>query len=92
LSPFFKGQILTLLTAQSLPFPLLGLDNDNGSEFINEWLRDWGEARAIRFTRSRAGHKNDRCFVEQKTTPACAGLYGEVKGEPTRRYTGRLTR
>ncbi|MDR2659514.1 MAG: transposase family protein, partial [Spirochaetaceae bacterium] len=57
---------------QSLPFPLLGLDSDNGSEFINEWLRDWCETNAVQFTRGRPYHKNDNCFVEQKTTPVSA--------------------
>jgi hypothetical protein len=47
---------------RSLPFPLLGLDSDNGSEFINQWLRDWCEDHAIQFTRSRAYHKNDNCL------------------------------
>ena len=59
---------------QSLPFPLLGLDSDNGSEFINEWLRDWCESHAVQFTRSRAYHKNDNCFVEQKNN-ACVRTY-----------------
>jgi hypothetical protein len=63
-----------LSLSQSLPFPLLGLDSDNGSEFINEWLRDWCESHAIQFTRSRPYHKNDNCFVEQKNN-ACVRKY-----------------
>jgi hypothetical protein len=59
---------------QILPFPLLGLDSDNGSEFINEWLRNWCERHTIQFTRSRAYHKNDNCFVEQKNN-ACVRKY-----------------
>ena len=49
-----------------LPFPLLGLDSDNGSEFINHHLVDYCEQNQITFTRSRAGRKNDSCYVEQK--------------------------
>jgi len=49
-----------------LPFPLLGLDSDNGSEFINHHLVDYCEENHITFTRSRAGRKNDGCYVEQK--------------------------
>ena len=49
-----------------LPFPLLGLDCDNGGEFINEHLRAYCEEQHITFTRSRAYHKNDNCYVEQK--------------------------
>lgn len=49
-----------------LPFPLLGLDSDNGSEFINHHLVNYCEQNQITFTRSRAGRKNDGCYVEQK--------------------------
>jgi hypothetical protein len=52
----------------------LGLDSDNGCEFINQWLRDWCEDYAFHFTRSRACHKNDNCFVEQKNN-ACVRKY-----------------
>jgi hypothetical protein len=49
-----------------LPFPLLGLDSDNGSEFINQDLARWCQHEGITFTRSRPYKKNDNCFVEQK--------------------------
>lgn len=49
-----------------LPFPLLGLDSDNGGEFINAHLKQYCEDEHITFTRSRAYHKNDNCYVEQK--------------------------
>lgn len=49
-----------------LPFPLLGLDSDNGSEFINHDLVAYCADRKITFTRSRPYRKNDNCFVEQK--------------------------
>ena len=51
---------------RSLPFALLGLDSDNGGEFINHSLADYCSAERISFTRSRALHKNDGCYVEQK--------------------------
>jgi hypothetical protein len=51
---------------QRLPFPLLGLDSDNGSEFINQNLASWCRREGITFTRSRPYKKNDNCFVEQK--------------------------
>jgi hypothetical protein len=53
----------------SLPFPLLGLDSDNGSEFINDQLFRYCTDRQITFTRSRPYRKNDNCFVEQKNWP-----------------------
>jgi hypothetical protein len=52
--------------AQVMPFPLLGVDSDNGSEFINHHLLAWCEQRTITFTRSRPGNSNDGAHVEQK--------------------------
>ena len=49
-----------------LPFPLLGIDSDNGSEFINQHLLRWCVSQQITFTRSRPANKNDSCHVEQK--------------------------
>jgi hypothetical protein len=52
--------------AKIMPFPILGVDSDNGSEFINHHLLAWCEQRKITFTRSRPGNSNDGCHVEQK--------------------------
>jgi hypothetical protein len=51
-----------------LPFPVLGLHPDNGSEFLNDHLvRFWQTAvKDVHLSRSRAWHKNDNRFVEQK--------------------------
>jgi hypothetical protein len=49
-----------------LPFPLLGVDSDNGSEFINSHLYHYCQTEEITFTRARAYRKNDSCYVEQK--------------------------
>lgn len=51
---------------QRLPFPLRGLDSDNGAEFINHHLYDYCVQEGITFTRSRSNRKNDTCFIEQK--------------------------
>jgi hypothetical protein len=51
---------------KNLPFLLLGLDSDNGSEFINDYLLRYCRQEQITFTRSRPYRKNDNCFVEQK--------------------------
>ena len=48
------------------PFPILGLDTDNGGEFINEELVAYCEQEQITFTRGRPYQKRDQCFVEQK--------------------------
>jgi hypothetical protein len=57
---------------QNLPFPLLGLDSDNGSEFIKDELLRYCKQEQISFTRSHPYRKNDNCFVEQRTTRSCA--------------------
>jgi hypothetical protein len=51
---------------QRLPFPLIGIDSDNGSEFINELLYGYCLKEEITFTRSRPYKKNDQARVEQK--------------------------
>lgn len=51
---------------QRLPFPLLGIDSDNGSEFINDQLYRYCLREKITFTRGRAGKKNDSAYAEQK--------------------------
>ena len=61
---------------QRLPFPLLGLDSDNGSEFINQHLYSYCQREKITFTRSRAYKKNDNCHVEQKNWSVVRRLVG----------------
>jgi hypothetical protein len=51
---------------QRLPFPLLGIDSDNGREFINDLLYRYCKDEKITFTRSRPYKKNDQAHVEQK--------------------------
>ena len=62
--------------AQSLPFPLLGLDSDNGGEFINHHLYAYCQRREITFTRSRPYRKNDNAHVEQKNWSVVRRLVG----------------
>jgi hypothetical protein len=59
----FKG--LTAIRKR-LPFHLLGIDSDNGSEFINNELYRYCIGEKITFTRARPHRKNDNCFVEEK--------------------------
>jgi hypothetical protein len=51
---------------QRLPFSMLGLDSDNGSEFINQRLLNYCRQEHITFTRSRSYKKNDSCHIDQK--------------------------
>lgn len=59
-----------------LPFKLLGIDSDNGDEFINWELYRWCKKEEITFTRCREYHKNDQAHVEEKNWSV------------VRRYTG----
>lgn len=59
-----------------LPFDLLGIDSDNGDEFINWELYRWCKKEKITFTRCREYHKNDQAHVEEKNWSV------------VRRYTG----
>jgi hypothetical protein len=59
-----------------LPYPLLGLDSDNGSEFINADLKRLCEQEQITFTRGRPYTKNDQAYVEQKNWTAVRQVVG----------------
>jgi hypothetical protein len=61
---------------QRLPFALLGIDSDNGSEFINQCFYTYCRQEKITFTRSRAYKKNDSCHVEQKNGNVVRRLVG----------------
>jgi hypothetical protein len=62
-----------------LPFPLLGVDSDNGSEFINDELLRYCEQEHLTFTRSRQGHKNDGAHVEQKNWTTVRRFVGDLR-------------
>jgi hypothetical protein len=79
---------------QLLPFPLLGVDTDNGSEFLNEQLFAYCEREQITFTRGRTANKNDQCYVEQKNGSVVRQLvgYDRFEGERTYRQLAELYR
>ncbi len=58
------------------PFPVRGIDSDNGSEFINALLVGYGETAQLTFTRCRAYHKNDQAHVEEKNWAVVRQLIG----------------
>jgi hypothetical protein len=74
------------------PFPILGLDTDNGCEFINEHLLASCEAEQITFTRGREGLKNDQCFVEQKNGAVVRQVvgYDRLEGDTAYRQLGEV--
>ena len=70
-----------------LPFPLLGIDSDNGGEFINDMLYRYCLAEKITFTRSRPFKKNDQAHVEQKNWSVVRHLVGYDRFDNDREYT-----
>lgn len=65
--------------SKRFPFPILGIDSDNGSEFINAHLFDYCVANKITFTRGRPGNKNDGSHVEQKNWTHVRSLVGYLR-------------
>jgi hypothetical protein len=76
------------------PFPILGIDTDNGGEFINEVLIAYCEQAQISFTRGRPYLKNDQCFVEQKNGAIVRQVvsYDRLVGEHAYRQLTELYR
>src|SRR3989454_2856748 len=76
------------------PFPILGIDTDNGGEFINEVVITFCEQEHISFTRSRPYLKNDQCFVEQKNGAIVRQVvgYDRLVGEQASRQLTELYR
>jgi hypothetical protein len=70
--------------SQALPFPLRGIDSDNGSEFINTHLYRYCRARAIQFTRGRPYKKDDNAHIEQKNWTHVRRLLGYVRYDSQR--------
>jgi hypothetical protein len=66
---------------ERLPFPLRGLDSDNGGEFINHNLVHYCAREGITLTRSRPYRKNDNCFIEQKNWSVVRRLVGYARFE-----------
>jgi hypothetical protein len=81
------GVVHALQRARGLfPFPILGIDTDNGSEFINEELLAYCASEQLTFTRGRVGNKNDACFIEQKNGSVVRQLVGYDRFEGERAY------
>jgi len=75
-----KGQrgVLAALEAlvERLPFVLCGIDSDNGSEFINDYLLAYCRKHHLQFTRGRPYKKDDNAHVEQKNWTHVRKLLG----------------
>ena len=66
---------------ECLPFKLLGIDSDNGGEFINDQLYRYCQKEQITFTRGRPYRKNDSCYVEQKNYSVVRRAVGYLRYE-----------
>lgn len=68
--------------ASELPFPMLGIDTDNDSAFMNQTVLDYCKENGLVQTRSRAYKKNDNAWVEQKNGAIVRRLvgYGKLTG------------
>lgn len=64
-----------------LVYKILGIDSDNGGEFINDILYRYCLTEQITFTRTRAGKKNDNCYVEQKNFTCLRTFLGYARIE-----------
>lgn len=81
------GVVHALQRARGMfPFPLLGIDTDNGGEFINEELLAYCASEQLTFTRGRVANKNDQCWVEQKNGSVVRQLVGYDRFEGERAY------
>jgi site-specific recombinase XerD len=90
-----EAVLAALQRARALfPFPILGIDTDNGGEFINEEVAAYCVREQITFTRGRPYEKRDQCFVEQKNGVVVRQVvgYGRLMGELAYRQLDELYR
>jgi hypothetical protein len=91
-----REQTLITVTVEEvrvrLPFPMLGLDVDNDSAFINETVVDYCKDRNLELTRSRAYKKNDQAWIEQKNGSVVRRMvgYGRLEGVAATTALGEL--
>ena len=64
---------------RALPFKLLGIDSDNGSEFINYHLKTFCDQNHIQFTRGRPYKKDDNAHIEQKNYTHVRKILGYLR-------------
>ena len=91
-----REQTLITVTVEEvrvkLPFPMLGLDVDNDSAFINQTVLNYCKERKIELTRSRPYKKNDQAWIEQKNGSVVRRLvgYGRLEGAASAAALGVL--
>jgi hypothetical protein len=63
----------------SLPFDLIMIHPDCGSEFLNNFVINWCTKENIQVTRSRSYHKNDNGYIEQRNGHIVRRHFGYVR-------------
>jgi transposase InsO family protein len=73
-----EKRVVTALQSmgESFPFRIVGIDSDNGSEFINHELYRYCQENQIQFTRGRPYKKDDNAHIEQKNWTHVRKLVG----------------
>jgi hypothetical protein len=78
-----RGQSLVVegldFLIRQIPFPVLGIDSDNDTAFVNDTLLEFCRIHQLEFTRCRSYHKNDRAWVEQKNGSVVRRLVGHQR-------------
>ena len=76
----------------TMPFPLRGIDTDNGGEFVNQVVLEFSKLHGVEFTRSRPYKKNDQAWVEQKNGSVIRRMvgYGRLEGVAAAESLARL--
>ena len=78
-----------------LPFRLLGVDCDNGSELINWHLKRWCDEQHVQLTRGRPDKKDDNAHIEEKNWTHVRKLLGWIamtgarESKPSTPYIGK---
>lgn len=96
-----KGQHATInsllyIKEHQLPFPMLSVHPDTGSEFVNWHMKAICDSLGIDMTRSRANHKNDNMCVEERNGHVIRKKIGYIRidceesVEQLNRYYDRL--
>jgi len=83
-----KSQFHTVKALDNLikliPFKILSIHSDNGSEFINAHLQKFCSNNKFSFTRSRPYKKNDNAHVEQKNFTNVRKILGYMRYDTPR--------
>jgi len=67
-----------------MPFNWLEMHPDNGPNLLNYAMYEYSQKNGIDLSRSRAYHKNDNCFIEQKNSTHIRKIIGYFRYDTTK--------